>query len=112
MSWRATGFRAWMFQRLTAIYMALFLVWFLFSVSINSPDSYQEWKDWIGCTTIATAMSIFFLSLLLHAWVGMRDVFIDYVHSFALRFTVLTLLALSLIYMGLWVLSVLFKATL
>jgi len=112
MTWRASGFRAWLFQRLTAIYMALFLVWFAFSALFYSPDNYLEWKAWLGCGITSTATAVFFLALLYHAWVGMRDVVIDYAHAFVVRFTLLSLLALSLVFMGLWVLQVLFKATL
>ncbi len=112
MTWRASGFRAWLFQRLTAVYMGLFLIWVSVGALINSPDSYQEWKAWVGSEIMATATAVFFLALLYHAWVGMRDVLIDYIHFFALRFSLLSVLALSLIFMGIWVLSVLFKATL
>ena len=35
-------------------------------------------------------MALFFLALLLHAWIGVRDVVIDYVHNFSARLTVLT----------------------
>ena len=112
MTWRASGFRAWLFQRLTAVYMGLFIVWFAFSALLNSPDNYQEWKEWIGSGAAITAMSLFFLALLYHAWVGMRDILIDYIHPFALRFAALSVLALSLLFMAIWVLRVLFKATL
>ena len=112
MTWRASGFRAWLFQRLTAVYMALFLLWFALSALVNSPDNYQEWKAWIGGGATATAMALFFLALLYHAWVGMRDIFIDYLHSFTVRLCALSVLALSLFFMAIWILRVLFKATL
>ena len=111
MTWRASGFRAWLYQRLTAVYMALFIIWFAFSALINSPSNYVEWKDWIGCGSTATALSIFFLALLYHVWVGMRDVLIDYVKPFAVRIGLMAVLALGLIFMAIWVLRVLFKAT-
>lgn len=112
MTWRASGFRAWLFQRLTAVYMALFLVWFAFSALINSPSGYEEWRAWIASGATSIALAIFFLSLLFHAWVGVRDILIDYVHPFAVRFALLCTLGLGLVFMGLWVLRVLFKAAL
>ena len=112
MNWRAQGFRAWLLQRLTAAYMVLFTVWFSFAILISTPDGFQQWSDWMGGTTTAIATSIFFLALLMHAWIGLRDVVIDYVRPFAWRFSILCILALSLLFMALWVLRVLFRATL
>ena len=112
MTWRASGFRAWLFQRLTAVYMALFIIWFGFCLLVDAPSNYQEWKAWMGNGSTTTAMAIFFLALLFHAWVGMRDILIDYIKPFAVRFTALTVLGLTLLFMGVWVLRVLFKATL
>jgi len=112
MSWRAQGFRAWLLQRLTAIYMVLFLVWFFCALWINSPADYVEWRTWLGSSTVAIPVAIFFMALLMHAWVGMRDVIIDYIHVLALRLTLLSIVALSLVYMALWVMQVLFRAVL
>ena len=43
----------------------------------------------------------------MHAWVGVRDVLIDYVHPAALRFGLLALLALALLATALWAFMVL-----
>ena len=107
MSWKASGLKAWMLQRVSAVYMALFLVYFLGVLLICEPQGYVEWHAWLTSTTMSLATATFFLALLGHAWVGMRDVFIDYIKSFALRLTLLTLLALGLLMMALWVLRIL-----
>jgi succinate dehydrogenase / fumarate reductase membrane anchor subunit len=46
---------------------------------------------------------IFFAALLLHAWVGLRDVVLDYVRPAAARVAVFALLSLVLTAQGLWV---------
>ncbi|NOY73585.1 MAG: succinate dehydrogenase, hydrophobic membrane anchor protein [Gammaproteobacteria bacterium] len=112
MSWRAQGFRAWLLQRFTAIYMLLFLIWFFCALWINSPVGYIEWRTWLGSTTVAIPVTIFFIALLMHAWVGMRDVIIDYMHVLAVRLVLLSIVGLSLLYMALWVMQVLFRAVL
>ena len=53
---------------------------------------------------------LLFAFLLVHAWVGMRDVAMDYLHSFKVRLTVLTLIAAVLIAMGAWLLLVMMRA--
>ena len=107
MSWRASGLRAWLLQRVSAVYMAIFLVYFLGVISFCPPKSYADWQGWMTSTTMSLATALFFLLLLSHAWVGMRDVFMDYVKPYVLRLTLLILLAMGLIIMALWVLQIL-----
>lgn len=107
MIWRASGFRAWLLQRLSAVYMALFIGMFVLHQVLDAPGSYQEWRDWMALPFIAVTASLFFATLLIHAWVGLRDVIMDYVHPLGVRFVLLTLVAASLLAMGLWVLRIL-----
>ena len=51
---------------------------------------------------IAVAVALFFSSLLIHAWVGMRDVLIDYVPIMGLRLVILLGIAVFLIAMAIW----------
>jgi len=112
MSWRAAGFRAWLWQRVTAAYMALFLVFFAFAALLKQPATYGEWKAWLGDGRWATALGLFFAALLLHSWVGVRDVLIDYVRPLPLRLTLLGLVGLGLVAVGVWIFRSLLIATL
>jgi succinate dehydrogenase / fumarate reductase membrane anchor subunit len=38
----------------------------------------------------------------MHAWIGIRDVLIDYVQPIAIRASLLGVIALALVAMGLW----------
>jgi succinate dehydrogenase / fumarate reductase membrane anchor subunit len=51
---------------------------------------------------ISVAAAVFFAALLLHAWVGFRDVIVDYVHPLAFRLSMLALLGSGLLAIGLW----------
>jgi len=103
MTFRAQGMRAWLLQRLSSVYMAIFivtvLIWFLVSDAI----SYSAWRDILGQPVVAVAVVLFFCSLLIHAWVGMRDVLIDYVPIMSLRLVILLGIAVLLLAMGIWV---------
>ncbi|WP_347338030.1 succinate dehydrogenase, hydrophobic membrane anchor protein [Chromatium okenii] len=55
---------------------------------------------------IAGGLLLWIPLLLAHAWVGIRDVLIDYVHQLALRLSLLMLFGFIFIASGLW----LFKA--
>lgn len=102
-----TGLRAWLVQRWSAVYMLLFIVFLLFHFLLDSPHSYQAWHDWMSNPGVSIATSVFFAALLLHAWVGVRDVIMDYVHPVAFRVSILTLLGSGLLAIGVWVLRIL-----
>lgn len=112
MTWRAQGFRAWLWQRISAVYMAVFLVGFLIALQRGGPWDYQGWRDWVGQGRMGLMIGLFFFAVLVHSWVGMRDVVIDYVSQFAIRFAVLTVMGVVLIGMGLWVVRILSLASL
>jgi succinate dehydrogenase / fumarate reductase, membrane anchor subunit len=102
-----TGLRAWLVQRLSAVYILLFIVFLLCHLLLDRPHSYQAWHAWISNPGVSIAAGIFFAALLLHAWVGVRDVIIDYVHPLGVRVSMLALLGAGLSAIGLWVLQIL-----
>ena len=59
-------------------------------------------RAWLGGPVVSVAMLLFIVSVLMHAWIGVRDVLIDYVHPIAIRATLLGVIALSLVALGLW----------
>jgi succinate dehydrogenase / fumarate reductase membrane anchor subunit len=77
---------------------------------IEPPGSYEQWTGWLHRPSIAIVTGVFFAALLLHAWVGLRDVLMDYVHPLAIRLGMLTLLGLALLALWLWVARILFWA--
>ena len=76
------GLRDWLAQRVTAGVMALFTVLLLAQVIFTSgPIGYDTWagifsSQWMKVLTFAVIVA-----LLYHAWVGMRDITMDYVTS-------------------------------
>ena len=109
MSRRASGLRAWMWQRLTSIYMALFLIAAGIWLLVSPPESHAEWRGLMTRLPINLATAMFFGALLIHTWVGARDVLLDYIGPQALRLVLLTAVAFVLAASGLWVLRVLYS---
>ena len=105
-----TGLRAWFVQRATAVYVGLFVLYLLFHFAVDAPSSFDEWRAWMRQPGVSVSWALFFTALLLHAWVGMRDVVLDYVHSTSLRLVVLVTVAGFLVVQGFWALHVLFGA--
>jgi succinate dehydrogenase / fumarate reductase membrane anchor subunit len=105
-----SGLRAWLVQRFTAVWMLFFLVFVLLHFALHPPGSFDEWQAWVGAPFVRLAAALFFLSLFVHAWVGLRDVLIDYARALPLRLALLAALCLVLAGLALWVLQVLLRA--
>jgi succinate dehydrogenase / fumarate reductase membrane anchor subunit len=103
MTFRASGMRAWLLQRLSSVYMAVFIVTVLVWYLVTDAISYSAWRELLSQPVVAVAVVLFFGSLLIHAWIGMRDVLIDYVPIMSLRLVILLGIAVFLIAMGIWV---------
>lgn len=109
MSRKASGFKAWAWQRITAIYIGLFGLYLLGSLLFAAPEGYVAWQAWFSGPVMQITMLLFVLAILLHAWVGIRDICIDYIKPIAVRAGLLILLALSLILYGLWAAQLLLR---
>lgn len=107
MSWRAGGVRPFVLQRVSAVYLAFFIVAFLITVAMVQPNDYISWVSLIQQPLILVGLALFWLALIGHAWVGGRDVIMDYIHPDGLRFTLLSLLGIFLAAMLVWVFRVL-----
>jgi len=105
-----SGLRAWIVQRVTAVYVAAFLVYAAAYLMLAPPVSFEAWRAWVGSPAISVASALFFGALLLHAWIGIRDVVLDYVHPLPLRFVILVGVGLALVAQGIWVLRILYGA--
>ncbi|BDT60299.1 succinate dehydrogenase, hydrophobic membrane anchor protein [Massilia varians] len=79
------GVKDWLAQRVTAIVMAVFTVVLLVSFLTGQNFTYEGWaglfaRQWFKLFALVT-----FLGLFYHAWVGVRDIWMDYVKSAGLR---------------------------
>jgi succinate dehydrogenase / fumarate reductase membrane anchor subunit len=102
------GLRAWLWQRLSALYIGLYVLLPGLYTLFHPPAGYAEWRGWVASPALSIATALFFGALLIHAWVGTRDILMDYVHPFALRAALLGALGAALAGSGLWVLGILY----
>lgn len=106
MSLHAQGMRTWLLQRLTAVYIAIYLLLLIGWLVMNFPVDYVAWHSVFRSPVALVATIIFYLSLFTHAWVGMRDIFVDYIKPTSVRFIFLTALAIFLLVMAIWLLLI------
>ncbi len=107
MSRKSIGLRTWLIQRLSAVYMMLFVVCFAIYFASNTPSSFLEWRTMMANSFVAITTTLFFLSLLTHAWIGMRDVLMDYLHADSIRLALLTIVGFSLLGGAIWIMKIL-----
>ena len=79
------GLRDWLLQRLTALVMALYTLGLIVCLAWHAPASYADWKALFAGTVVRLSTMIFIAALLYHAWVGMRDILMDYVKATGMR---------------------------
>ncbi len=76
--------------------LALFTLVLLWHFLLNAPADFVAWRAWVIQPWVSIGLFLFIAALVLHAWVGIRDVLIDYVHPLGIRITLLTLLSTSI----------------
>ncbi len=105
-----TGLSDWLVQRATSLYMAGFVVYLAWHFSVDPARDYTAWRTWFATGPVRIAWALFFASILLHAWVGLRSIYMDYLRLLWLRFCISLLTAFGLAALALWVAQILFTS--
>ena len=103
------GLRDWLAQRITAVLMALYTVVLLIQVLCAPSLDYYGWSaifaaQWMKFLTFGVILALHW-----HAWVGVRDIWMDYVKPAAIRLTLHVLTLVWLVGCAGWAYSVLWK---
>ena len=104
------GLRDWLSQRITAGLMALFTLILLAQVLFSSgPIGYEKWagifaSQWMKVLTFTVIACLFW-----HAWVGMRDVWMDYIKPVGVRLALQVFTIVWLVGCAGWAVQVLWR---
>ncbi len=103
------GVKDWLAQRVTAIVMAVYTIVLLVSFLGAQEFSYEGWaglfaKQWFKLFSLVT-----FLGLFYHAWVGIRDIWMDYVKSAGLRLVLMLATIFWLLACAAWTVQILWS---
>ncbi|MBR8385559.1 succinate dehydrogenase, hydrophobic membrane anchor protein [Burkholderia cenocepacia] len=79
------GLRDWLAQRVTATIMAVYTVILLVLFFGAHDFSYEDWASIFAAQWMKLATFVMLLSLFYHAWVGVRDIWMDYVKPVGVR---------------------------
>ncbi|CAJ0778270.1 Succinate dehydrogenase hydrophobic membrane anchor subunit [Ralstonia condita] len=91
------GLKDFLAQRVTAVIMAVYTVVLLASFLLSKDTSYQSWAGLFANQWMKMLTFLAILSLTYHAWIGVRDIWMDYVKPVAVRLTLQVLTILWLV---------------
>lgn len=104
------GLRDWLSQRVSAVLMALFtLVVLARLIFSKGPIGYELWAGVFASQAMKSLSFAVSVALAWHAWVGVRDVLMDYVKPLALRLALQVLAMVWLLGCTGWVWQVLWR---
>ncbi|WP_348688983.1 succinate dehydrogenase, hydrophobic membrane anchor protein [Acidovorax soli] len=103
------GLRDWLAQRVTAVLMALFTIVVLIQFLLPGQLGYDHWAaifapQWMKLLTFVTIIALAY-----HAWVGVRDIWMDYVQAVGLRLTLQVFTLVWLVGCAGWAIQVLWR---
>ena len=80
------GLRDWLAQRVTAALMALFTLLVLGQIMLTKgPIGYDKWAGIFSSQWMKVLTFTIIIAMLYHVWVGMRDIWMDYIKPVGLR---------------------------
>jgi succinate dehydrogenase / fumarate reductase membrane anchor subunit len=104
------GLRDWLSQRVTAGLMAIFTVIVLAQVLFTQgPLGYDRWAGIFSAQWMKVLTFVIIVALLYHVWVGVRDIWMDYVKPVAVRLSLQIFTIVWLVGCAGWAIQVLWR---
>jgi len=102
------GLKDWLAQRVTALVMIAYTVIFLVALG-RGTVSYASWKALFAQEWMRFATFLFVASVLIHAWVGVRNIWMDYIKHTGLRLALQVATILWLVGCAGWAMQILWR---
>ena len=101
------GLIDWMMQRVTALVMATYALFIAGWLLLHSSVGYDAWTGLFSNNVVRSFTLLFLLAVYFHAWVGMRDIVMDYIKLAHLRLAIHVAVILALIMYFIWSVQIL-----
>jgi succinate dehydrogenase / fumarate reductase, membrane anchor subunit len=103
------GLRDWLAQRLSAVVVAIYTVILLIAVLSIKELDYDSWARLFSSVWMKVLTLLALLALLYHAWVGVRNVLMDYVKPAGIRLSLQALTIVTLSGYAIWAATILWR---
>lgn len=100
----------WLVQRISALILLVSGTGLLTGFWLAYPFSYPQWHAAFQQTPVRLLVWLVVASLCLHAWIGLRDVLMDYVKPLVIRLMLNVLVTLMLVLCVVWVTAILWSS--
>jgi len=101
------GSSSWLAQRVTAVVMAAYTLLLLGIALYGGGIDYGLWQRLFSGTAFRVATLLFALALFWHAWIGVRDIWMDYIKSTPLRLSLEVMTIVLLVAYAAWLVQIL-----
>ena len=104
------GLRDWLAQRVTAALMALFTLVVLAQLIFSKgPVGYDNWAGIFSAQWMKALTFAIIVALLYHVWIGMRDIWMDYIKPVGIRLSLQVFSIVWLVACAGWAIQVLWR---
>lgn len=103
------GLKDWIAQRATALVMAVYTLILLATLGALGPSSYEAWRSIFSNGFMQFMTFLFFISLFWHVWIGVRDIWMDYVKPDGLRLVLMIATVAALVGYAGWAAKILWR---
>lgn len=103
------GLKDWLAQRITAVIIAAYVLVLIFALAQGVGGSFETWRAFMASGLMRFFSVIVVVSLAWHAWVGVRDIWMDYVKPAGVRLFLHVLTLLLLVGNVGWALGILWR---
>jgi succinate dehydrogenase / fumarate reductase, membrane anchor subunit len=103
------GLRDWLAQRVTAIVIGFYAIVLVMAGLLASESGYAGWAGLFAATWMKVLTLLAVLAIMYHAWVGVRDIWMDYVKPVGIRLALQVFTILWLIGCGIWAIEILWR---
>jgi succinate dehydrogenase / fumarate reductase membrane anchor subunit len=103
------GLRDWLAQRMTAVVIGVYTIVLVVMAMLSQEPGYEGWARIFVPTWMKVFTMLAVLALIYHAWVGVRDIWMDYVKPVGVRLALQIFTILWLMGCGVWAIDVLWR---
>ena len=103
------GLRDWLAQRVSAVILLVYTLILLGAVIFGPPLSYGTWAGLFSSVWMKVASLLAVVALIWHAWVGVRDIYMDYIKPTGVRLFLQVTTVLALVGYACWAAIILWR---
>ena len=103
------GLRDWAVQRVTGGIVAVYTLFLLATLLMQPALDFIAWRGLFQHTWMRVPTFVCLLAIFVHAWIGMRDIVMDYVKPTTLRLCIYVVVIVFLFAYTIWFVQILWS---